>query len=89
MEKEGERPCAEEGLKVSAESQEAEIQEERIGFEKMQKMHAEMMQAKELEHKQEVEMLKRQLEEARKHKELAGGSTGKQNREKKFLNAGI
>ena len=60
-------------------SQENEVHQERIGFEKIQQMHAEMMQAKELEHKQEVEMLKRQLEEARRHKELKNGPTGDNN----------
>ena len=57
---------------------EALIQKERVGFEAMQKMHAEAMQARELAHQQEVEMLKRQLEEARKSKELKSGTTGRE-----------
>lgn len=52
------------------------MEKERADFEKMQKMHAEMLQAQEEEHKKVVELLRRQLEEARKDKELANGAAG-------------
>ena len=61
---------------TSGEQRGISIEKERADFERMQKAHAEVLRAQEEEHKKVVEMLKRQLEEANKSKELANGTSG-------------